>query len=73
MTPIRNWLITLLLTGGLLLTFAGAASADPGDGGFSDPTIVTPVLVVHVSAPGTITITSTGPTTSTADPGDGGF
>lgn len=73
MRPIRKLLVTLAVALALLLPLSGIASADPSDGGFSDPTIVTPVQVVQISAPGVVTTTKTSPTITIADPSDGGF
>ncbi len=74
MRPIRKHLFTVAVAIALLLPLSGLASADPTDAGFFDPTIVTPVQVVQISAPGAVTITRTAPTTATVlDPSDGGF
>lgn len=75
MRRIRKLLLTLGITATLMLALPLAASADPGDGGgFSDPTITTPVGTITVSGPNGGATVALAPriTTSAADPGDGG-
>ena len=75
MRRFRKHLLTAAFAVALLLPLGGIALADPIDGGFSDPTIVTPAITVRITAPGTVTITptNTAGATTAADPVDGGF
>ena len=74
MKRIRQWLVVWGITLALLIPFAGAASADPGDGGgFQDPLIKNSGVTVEIAAPGNVTVTTKPGTINTAaDPGDGG-
>ncbi len=72
MRRFRKLLLTLGITAALLLPLAGAASADPGDGGgFIDPTITTPVNSITITGPGG-GATVTPSANAASDPGDGG-
>lgn len=73
MRRFRKLLLTLGITVALLLPLAGAASADPGDGGgFTDPTIQTPANTVNIIGPAGGAVVTPNATSTATDPGDGG-
>ncbi len=75
MRRIRKLLLVLGITVGMLLPLAGAASADPGDGGGFSGAVISGGTIT--AGPNTFTVPPVGglqpgATTNAADPGDGG-
>jgi hypothetical protein len=74
MRRIRKLLLASLVTLAMLLPLAGAASADPNDGGIGDPTIIAgPNVITVAPTQGGATIKTSLTTASAADPNDGGI
>jgi len=74
MKRFRKVLLASAVTLAMLLPLAGAASADPNDGGIGDPTIIAgPNVITIVPTQGGATITTARTTASAADPNDGGI
>ncbi len=75
MRRFRKLLVTLGVAAALLLPLASVASADPNDGGFTDPTITAGPNTVTILGPagGAIVTKTASATLTAADPNDGGF